>query len=91
MSLFTLTTTARLCSELTLITLRCWASLILKTKMEVALTGAFSKMEGFLVRKLKEFTWEILFVVIWPAAIGSSLPSTQLKIWASQSVLPSFL
>ena len=91
MSLFTLTTTLRLCYELTLITLRCWASLILKTKIEVALTAAFSKIEGFFGKKLKEFTWDILFAVIWPAAIGSSLPSTQLKIWASQSVLPSFL
>ncbi len=54
----------------------------------MALTGAFSKLEGLFGEDKKEFTWEIILAVIWPAATGSSLPSIQFKIWASQSFLP---
>jgi hypothetical protein len=37
--------------------------------MEVALAGDFSKMGGFVGKEKKDFTWEILFAVIQPAAI----------------------
>ncbi len=80
----------QLCSEPTLITLGCCATLALKRRMEVALAGDFSKMGGFVGKEKKEFTWKILFAAIRPAAIGH-LCRELAEYLALQSILPSFI